>query len=53
MEYVDAVQGGVYVKNYDTEDDLYFEMTAAIAFGREKIAKGKIKLEEGSWSLCI
>jgi len=52
MEYVDAVQGGVYVKNYDTEDDLYFEMTAAIAFGREKIAKGKIKLEEGLVGRC-
>jgi len=52
VEYVDAVQGGVYIKNDDTEEDLYFEMTAAIAFGRERIVDGKIKPEEGLVGRC-
>jgi methyl-accepting chemotaxis protein len=51
LNYLDISQGGIYVKN-DEEDEIYYELTAAIAFGRDKLIERKIKDEEGLVGRC-
>ena len=54
INYIDAIQGAIYVLSTDEEDegDQYFEMTAAVAYGREKMVDRKIELEEGLVGRC-
>ena len=47
IDYVDAVQGALFVINEDNEDDIYYELIAAIAYSREKMMTKKIRIGEG------
>jgi PAS domain S-box-containing protein len=53
INYVDAIQGAIYIlSNNENENDQYFEMTAAVAYGREKMVDRKIEMEEGLIGRC-
>lgn len=52
VDYMNAVQGGVYTKNDDDPDNIFFELISTIAFGREKLLDCQIKPEEGLVGRC-
>ncbi len=54
INYIDAIQGAIYILNTNEEDEeeQYFEMTAAVAYGRQKMVDRKIELEEGLVGRC-
>lgn len=51
IDYLDLAQGGIYVKN-DEDEQVYYELVSAIAFGRDKLLIRKIKDEEGLVGRC-
>jgi methyl-accepting chemotaxis protein len=51
LDYLDLTQGGIYVKN-DEDAEVFYELTSAIAFGRDKLIDRKIKDEEGLVGRC-
>lgn len=52
VNYLDVNQGALFVLNEDIEDDPYFELINAIAFGRDKFMKKEIKIGEGLVGRC-
>lgn len=53
INYIGAIQGAIYVLNVNEQDEQqYFEMTAAVAYGRQKLADKRIELEEGLVGRC-
>lgn len=52
VNYVDAIQGGIFVLNDDT-DERYLEMTACFAYNRRKMQQKRVELEEGLIGRCF
>ncbi|MDA3781185.1 MAG: cache domain-containing protein, partial [Bacteroidales bacterium] len=52
INYLDANQGGLFIKNTEDKDDIYFELFAAFAFNRKKYKQKKILLGEGLIGTC-
>lgn len=52
VDYVGAIQGGLFVKNDNNEDDLYFELIGSIAFDRQKQIDSKFKIGESLVGRC-
>ncbi len=52
IEYVNAVQGGFYIYNNENQNNVFLELTAYYAFGKEKIANQQINLHEGLIGTC-
>lgn len=52
-DYVDAIQGAIFIINDEDESDLYYELSAAIAYSRDKIADKKIRVGEGLVGRCV
>jgi len=52
IEYVNAVQGGFYIYNDENQNNVFLELTAYYAFGKEKIANKQINLYEGLVGTC-
>jgi methyl-accepting chemotaxis protein len=53
VDYIDANQGGIYVINDDDENNIYYELIASVAYGREKALDNKIKEGEGLVGRCV
>ena len=47
VEYLDVIQGAMFVLNDDDKNDIYYELTSAIAFGRNKLMTKHIRLGVG------
>jgi len=47
IDYLDAVQGALFVLNDETDDDPYYELISAIAYGRNKFMKKEIRIGQG------
>jgi len=52
IEYVGAIQGAIYIIDDTVEHDKHFRMTAAVAYGRRKLANRRCELEEGLVGRC-
>ena len=54
VDYVDAIQGGLFVKNddEDDEDETYFELTGAIAYDREKNMDRRFRVGQSLVGRC-
>ncbi len=52
IDYMGAVQGAIFIKNDDDPQNIYYELSSAIAYGREKLLDCKIKPEEGLVGRC-
>lgn len=52
VDYVDAIQGGVFVKNDDNDEEIVFELTGSIAFDRQKTLEQKFKIGESLIGRC-
>ncbi len=52
VDYLEVVQGGIYIKNDDDPLNVTYDLTAAVAFGRQKLLSAKIKPEEGLVGRC-
>ncbi|MBI9069261.1 MAG: GAF domain-containing protein [Salinivirgaceae bacterium] len=52
VDYVEAIQGALFVKNDDNEEESIFELTGAIAYDRKKVLESKFKLGEGLIGRC-
>jgi PAS domain S-box-containing protein len=52
IDYMGAVQGAIYIKNDDNPKHIYYDLSSAIAYGREKLIDCKIKPEEGLVGRC-
>lgn len=53
VEYVGAAQAGMFVLNEENEEDIYYELTGAVAYNREKALDSKVKVGEGLIGRCI
>lgn len=51
-DYVSSVQGGIFVRNSSNEDNITYDLTAAIAFDRRKLIDNSIKIGEGLVGRC-
>jgi len=51
VDYVNAIQGGLFVKN-DDDEEIYFELTGAIAYDRKKVIEDKFKVGESLIGRC-
>ena len=53
VDYVGSIQGGLFVKNdNDDDDEVLFELTAAIAYNRQKVLEKQFKIGEGLIGRC-
>ncbi len=52
IELMDAIQGALYILDDNDENDIHFKMTAAVAYGRKKLASRRIEMEEGLVGRC-
>lgn len=50
--YVEASQGGFYIYNDENQNNIFLELTAHFAYGKEKIANKQIALHEGLIGTC-
>ncbi len=47
INYMEATQGALFVLNDADEDDIFYEASAIVAYGREKTVETRIKVGEG------
>ncbi|MCK4661227.1 MAG: PAS domain S-box protein [Bacteroidales bacterium] len=52
IDYIDANQGALYVKNEDDDNNIFYELKSAIAYGRSKILDKKFKPGQGLVGRC-
>lgn len=52
VDYTGAIQGGLFVKNSNDEDGLYFEITGSIAYDRRKTEKSRFRVGESLVGRC-
>ena len=52
IDYLEANQGAMYILNELEDENNYFEMKSAIAYGREKFLKKNFELKEGLVGRC-
>ena len=52
VKYLEANQGGIYLKNEDTSEGIVFDMVAAFAYDRRKFVNKQIWLNEGMVGTC-
>ncbi|MDA3893074.1 MAG: PAS domain-containing protein [Salinivirgaceae bacterium] len=52
LDYIQLNQGALYVLNENESDDIYFEISAAVAYGREKLMENKIYMGESMIGRC-
>lgn len=52
VNYLDVNQGAMFVLNDEMEEDNFFELSTAIAYGRDKFLKKEIRLGEGLVGRC-
>jgi len=52
IDYLDANQGAIYILNELNQQNKFFEMKSAIAYGREKYLKKNFELKEGLVGRC-
>ncbi|RLD63557.1 MAG: hypothetical protein DRJ01_03425 [Bacteroidetes bacterium] len=53
VNYLDATQGAIYIKNNNEEEEIFYELTAAIAYDRKKMLNKKIKVGEELVGRCV
>ena len=53
IDYLKVNQGALFVINNDDENDVYYSMVTAIAYGRDKYMKKDIRVGEGLVGQCI
>ncbi|NOZ48344.1 MAG: GAF domain-containing protein [Chlorobi bacterium] len=47
VKYLDVIQGAMFILNDDNKEDIFYELTSAIAFGRDKLINKQIKVGQG------
>jgi len=52
VQYLDANQGGLFVRNSDDENDVFYELQAAYAFNKRKYIEKTFKPGEGLVGTC-
>jgi len=52
IKYLDANQGGLFIKNDENEEDVYYELAAAYAYNRRKYQIKEFRLGEGLIGTC-
>ena len=53
VKYLQANQGGVYLINFENQNDLHIELIASFAFDRRKHSVRRLEMEEGLVAQCI
>jgi PAS domain S-box-containing protein len=52
LEYLDAIQGAIFIINDTDPDDVHFELKSAIAYNRKKFINKKVSIGEGLVGRC-
>jgi PAS domain-containing protein/HAMP domain-containing protein len=52
VKYLGANQGGLFIKNDEDSEGVYYDLIAAYAYNRRKFLKNQIKLNEGLVGTC-
>ncbi len=52
VDYVNAIQGGLFIKNDDNDEEVFYELTGSIAFSRQKVMESRFKPGESLVGRC-
>jgi len=52
VDYIGAIQGGLFVKNDDDTDNVFYELVGAVAYDRRKTIESKFKVGESLVGRC-
>lgn len=52
INYLDVNQGAMFVLNNDDENHVYYELTTAIAYGRQKYMNNQVEIGQGLVGRC-
>jgi len=53
VDYMGAVQGGLFIINEENQDDVFYELTGAVAYDRLKLIKKEFRTGESLVGRCI
>ncbi|NOZ47610.1 MAG: GAF domain-containing protein [Chlorobi bacterium] len=53
IDYIKAIQGALFIINDTDQNDIFYELTSAIAYGRDKFMQKKIYPGEGLVGRCV
>lgn len=53
VSYVEAIQGNVFILDFDEDDNQYLNLVAAVAYNIKKYANKKIEMGEGLVGACF
>ncbi len=53
VDYIDANQGGIFSINDEDDSDIFYELSAAVAYNREKLVNKTVRVGEGLVGRCI
>jgi methyl-accepting chemotaxis protein len=52
VDYIGAIQGGLFIKNDDNNNNIYYELVGAVAYDRRKTLESKFKVGESLVGRC-
>ncbi|MBN1180769.1 MAG: GAF domain-containing protein [Bacteroidales bacterium] len=52
VEYIDVIQGGIFLVNDEQEEDQFLELVASYSYNKEKLEKKKFYPGEGQVGVC-
>ncbi len=52
VDYIGAIQGGLFIKNDEDSEDVFYELNGAVAYNRQKLMESKFRIGESLIGRC-
>jgi PAS domain S-box-containing protein len=52
VDYVGAIQGGLFIRNDDEQDEIFYELMGSVAYSRQKVMESRFKPGESLVGRC-